>query len=451
MISSTPKIFGIGLSKTGTTSLANALQLLGCSTKDNMGVVTYVAGDLSSIDLGTIDAFEALTDTPIPSFYRELDARYPGSKFILTVRDSDGWLTSCKKQFNPRFAQLQSDAHRRLFVDLYGTDVFDAESFANGYDRFVRGVREYFKNRTRDLLIIDVTAGEGWEKLCAFLGQPVPDIAFPKANVTQITWMSLDDLVVVARQGGRELMKHYGGERGVDLANNERAGNGSGNARALLARVREAVLGEDSLERTVRAANKSLVAGLKKLNPNMPVLSRVGDAAPYAERRHWNHLWLVDPLDGEGAFTRGGGDFSVNVALIEDGHPIYGVVYAPANDTVYYARAGKGAYRRVGEENPVPLATGGGGRVSAASGNQGAERGIKDPGIAPGSSCALSLCAQRGGASAPQHVSGRTMEWHTAAAHAVLRAAGLSVCDPKTGDELSYNKEELSNPAITIG
>src|SRR5205807_261378 len=126
------KIFGIGLSKTGTTSLANALQILGYNTKDNMGVVKYAAGDLSSVDLDIVDAFDAVTDTPVPSFYRELDARYPGSKFILTVRDSDGWLKSCKKQFTQRFAEVQTDAHKRLFTDLYGTDVFDVQGFTVG-------------------------------------------------------------------------------------------------------------------------------------------------------------------------------------------------------------------------------------------------------------------------------------------------------------------------------
>ena len=168
------KIFGIGLSKTGTTSLANALQVLGYKTKDNMGVVTYATGDLSSVDLHVVDANDALTDTPIPSFYRELDTGYPGSKFILSVRDAEGWLKSCKKQFTQRFAEVQTDAHKRLFIDLYGTDVFDDSRFASGYARFVDGVREYFKDRPHDLLIINIVADEGWEKLCPFCSDPCP-------------------------------------------------------------------------------------------------------------------------------------------------------------------------------------------------------------------------------------------------------------------------------------
>jgi hypothetical protein len=135
--------------------------MLGYRTKDNMGVVKFAAGDLSCIDLDVVDANDAPTDTPIPSFYRGLDARCPGSKFILTVRDREGWLKSCKKQFTQRFAEIQTDAHKRLFMDLYGTDVFDDRRFASGYERFVDGAREYFKDRQRDLLIIDIVAGEG--------------------------------------------------------------------------------------------------------------------------------------------------------------------------------------------------------------------------------------------------------------------------------------------------
>lgn len=212
MANSSAKIFGIGLSKTGTTSLANALQILGYKTKDNMGVVNYAKGDIGSVDLDFVETHDALTDTPIPSFYRELDARYPGSKFILTARESEGWLMSCKKQFTDRFAKVQTDAHTRLFMDLYGTDVFDAQRFASGYARFVDGVREYFKDRPQDLLIINVAGGEGWEQLCPFLGRAVPDVPFPKANVTQVRWMSVDDIVAVATLAGEELMQHYDGD-----------------------------------------------------------------------------------------------------------------------------------------------------------------------------------------------------------------------------------------------
>jgi len=114
------KIFGIGLSKTGTSSLAQALAILGFRTKDYPGVAQYIPGDLSTLDPAMLDGHDALTDTPIPSLYPALDARYPGAKFILTVRSMDGWLKSCKKQFTEKHAANLNAGHHQLFTDLYG-------------------------------------------------------------------------------------------------------------------------------------------------------------------------------------------------------------------------------------------------------------------------------------------------------------------------------------------
>ncbi|MCS6787192.1 MAG: hypothetical protein NZ524_09210, partial [Thiobacillaceae bacterium] len=181
------KIFGIGLSKTGTSSLASALELLGYRVKDYPGIEVYRPGDLSCLDPSLFERYDALTDTPIPSFYRELDRAFPGAKFILTVREREAWLKSCAKQFTEKLAAKQTEAHNRLFIDLYGTAVFEPHKFAAGYDRFVAGVLDHFKHRPQDLLVLDVTAGEGWEKLCPFLHKDIPDLPFPKANVTAIT------------------------------------------------------------------------------------------------------------------------------------------------------------------------------------------------------------------------------------------------------------------------
>jgi hypothetical protein len=203
------KIFGIGLSKTGTTSLAHALELLGYKTRDYPGLVHYSPGDLTSIDAGLLDTHDALTDTPIPSFYRELDARYPDAKFILTIRDAEGWLKSCKKQFTQKLADKQNDAHNRLFMDIYGCTMFDEQKFRAAYDRFINGVRDYFNGRPDKLLIMNVVAGDGWEMLCPFLNKSIPDIPFPKANVTQIRWMNADDLVGIAREAGQEIRQAH--------------------------------------------------------------------------------------------------------------------------------------------------------------------------------------------------------------------------------------------------
>ncbi len=427
------KIFGIGLSKTGTSSLAQALQILGYKTLDNMGASRYVAGDLSSIDLATVEAHEALTDTPIPSFYRELDARYPGSKFILTVRDRPGWLKSCMKQFNARFAETQSEPNRRLFEDLYGTNVFDEARFSAGYDRFVAGVLDYFKDRPSDLLVLDVAGGEGWEKLCPFLGKPIPDVPFPKANVTQIRWMRMEDLVALAEEAGRALLPWYEGELAPEA---QRSGVGAAlTGRRLLGRAMKLALGRDASEAARKAAFKVLAAGLRKLNSEIPIVSPMEPVPPYEERRRWNHLWLVDPLDGAEAFARGDSAFSVNIALIEDGRPIYGVVHSPARGVTYYGRTGKGAFRRSAGGDALALEA----AAKSAAGTSEEERPEREAGC----SFALGLCLVAEAAPQGALSCESAMEWSVAAAHAVLAAAGLQLCDGATRP-LRYNQSALS-------
>lgn len=149
------------------------MKLLGLRTIDNMGATRFEPNDISVVDLDAIDAF---TDTPIPSFYRQLDEHYPGSKFILTVRDEAGWLKSCKKQFNDRHAAMREQAINDIFHDLYGTNVFDQKLFSEGYRRFVDGVKAHFADRPDDLLIMDIAGGDGWETLCPFVGREVPEV-----------------------------------------------------------------------------------------------------------------------------------------------------------------------------------------------------------------------------------------------------------------------------------
>lgn len=437
-----PKIFGVGLSKTGTTSLANALQILGYSVRDNMGVTRYAKDDLSSVDVDVVDAFDALTDTPIPSFYRQLDALYPGSRFILTVRDTEGWLKSCKKQFTQRFAELQTDAHKQLFVDLYGTDVFEERQFAEGYERFVRGVEDYFGRRPDDLLIMDVTAGEGWEKLCRFLARPVPDVPFPKANVTRIRWMGVEQVVAVAVEAGAELMRAYAGNVPAEFASRTA---GLEAIKEMFARAMRRALRQDGVKGAIAAADRAIALGLRRLNAQIPILSRVAAAVPFESRKDWNHLWMVDPLDGEDAFANAKTDFTIDIALIEDGDPIYGVVYAPALQTIYYSAVGKGAYKREGGGEPVRLASP---RDSAEPTARSALAGRKEFGA--GASHALSMCSALSLRKDEEITFGPTMEWQTAAAHAILRGVGRSVRDSGTGHEIGYNKRHLSNDRVNV-
>lgn len=419
------KIFGIGLSKTGTTSLASALEILGYRTRDYPGVQSYAPGDLSSIDAQLLERHDALTDTPIPSFYRELDWHYPGSKFILTVRDMDGWLQSCRKQFTARQAEQQNEAHNRLFIDLYDTAVFDEAKFRAGYERFVAGVHHHFAGRPQDLLVLDVTAGQGWNELCAFLGRPVPQQPFPKANVTRIQWMDLQDLVSTAREAGRELLAAH---RGL--------GPAAGPASLIRKTMYSLAGGRDfALQSASAASLKVLTRRLGRINGDIPLLAATSPEVPLAERARWNHFWLVDPLDGVDGFGTVTGEFTVNIALVEDQKPIAGVVHAPLSDTTWFAMMGKGAFRQQGESAPMPLADA---KLTAAEAS------------APAASRALALCQAMVGSNDGARVLDGSMEWQSAAPHAIARLLGCRVVAANGNAELSYNKADWRNPALRV-
>jgi len=449
------KIFGIGLSKTGTTSLARALDILGYRTRDNLGVVDYIRGDLSSINSGILDTNDAFTDTPIPNFYRELDAKYPDSKFILTVRDMDGWLKSCKKQFTQRLSDKQNNAHNRLFMDLYDSTVFDEEKFRQGYEDFVNGVYQYFADRPQDLLTLDVSSGDSWEMLCPFLGKPVPDVLFPKANVTRIRWMNISDIIGIAHQAGREAMGIYEfmqGSRFIPDAST------AGTIRKLGYFLRKArhLFHKDPARALDMAAEASLHAicrSLSELNPQIPIISpQQSNTVPYRERQKWHHFWLVAPLDGNGLSRDPETTPTLSIALIEDRIPIIGVVYAPAIDTTYYAIAGKGAFRVKGDGDPVKL-------VSQAENGSDPSADLDNSCVPTGSPQktgpvppfnALTMCLFAEREHAIKCSLENTMEWHTAAAQAVVCTTGMKVTSCETGEQLTYNKEDFANNCITV-
>ncbi|MEW6405157.1 MAG: sulfotransferase family protein [Chloroflexota bacterium] len=168
------KVFGIGLSKTGTTSLASALEMLG-----------YKSIHARSAD--EIETHEASTDVPVAARYRQLDKLYPGSRFILTVRDVDSWVESCRKHFNNyspyRINNVKLAAEYGFCRGvLYGIDHFDPDVFRAAYQRHTEGAREYFRDRPNDCLELNIIAGEGFDKLCPFLSKPTLQATFPKAN-----------------------------------------------------------------------------------------------------------------------------------------------------------------------------------------------------------------------------------------------------------------------------
>jgi hypothetical protein len=132
-----------------------------------------------------LEKFYCLSDLPIPLLYKKLDKLYPGSKFILTLRDEEDWIESVRKHWsheNNKFRERwASDPFtHKVHKLLYGQKGFDRDKFISRYRLHNAEVVDYFKGRD-SLLIMDMTKGAGWRELCPFLAKPVPPIPYPLA------------------------------------------------------------------------------------------------------------------------------------------------------------------------------------------------------------------------------------------------------------------------------
>ena len=175
----TAKIFCIGFHKTGTTSLEVALRKLGYRVKGSFGAKDPdIASKVHALAYAMVDEFDAFEDSPWPILYRELDQRFPGSKFILTRRPTANWIQSMVKDF----ATTESPMRRWIYGDNAGCPAGHEEIYVERYERHNREVVEYFSARPDDLLIINLPNNDGWSRLCPFLGHPIPDEPFPHAN-----------------------------------------------------------------------------------------------------------------------------------------------------------------------------------------------------------------------------------------------------------------------------
>jgi hypothetical protein len=165
------KIFGIGLSKTGTTSLCHALRILGYSTVDFPRTIA------------AIRKHDAATDTSVSVQFERLDRLYPGSKFIYTIRDLEAWLRSCERYWELNLRTIERQATViEVFTKLYGSNLFERRRFAEAYVRHERRVLDYFADRPHDLQILDICGNPDWSDLCAFLDDPHPEVGFPRSN-----------------------------------------------------------------------------------------------------------------------------------------------------------------------------------------------------------------------------------------------------------------------------
>jgi len=198
----------------------------------------------------------------------------------------------------------------------------------------------------------------------------------------------------------------------------------------------------------------------------IPILSEEGRQIPFPERKSWQSLWIIDPLDGTKEFINRNGEFTVNIALVEKGMPMMGVIYAPVLNEIWYGAVGYGAWHSFTKEvfsaekivasaSPIPQPSEARPYRIAGSRshfNEETETFIKNhlthipehEFISRGSS--LKLCMIADGSADIYPRFGPTMEWDTAAGDAIIKAAGASIVDAALQQPLKYNKADLLNP-----
>lgn len=173
----TRKVFGLGLARTGTTSMHHAMLELGLrSAPDSVPL-------LDGIDIGFLSRYDCFFDNPIPFRYESLDQVCPDSRWIVTHRPLDSWLTSMEWLFGPGLDRL--DPATRLIGDrvhqqVYGSQRFDAERLTNVHTRHYAEVREWVSERPHVWLELD--DGFSWQPICELLGLPEPASEFPRVN-----------------------------------------------------------------------------------------------------------------------------------------------------------------------------------------------------------------------------------------------------------------------------
>ncbi|MEA1887206.1 MAG: 3'(2'),5'-bisphosphate nucleotidase CysQ [Bacteroidota bacterium] len=217
------------------------------------------------------------------------------------------------------------------------------------------------------------------------------------------------------------------------------------------------------------ASNKIIIEHLK--STGIPILSEENKTIPYSERKAWNSLWIVDPLDGTKEFLKENGEFTVNIALVSNNEPEMGVIYVPVTKELYFGSAGKGSFKAelendlqdieriigsakklpfAGQDSPNTVA------VSRSHMNRDTEYFIRSKSqsedmpvlVSRGSSLKICMVAEGSVRYYPRF--GPTMEWDIAAGHAIVKHAGKNICRINDGKEIMYNKEKLLNPDFIV-
>jgi hypothetical protein len=176
------KVFCVGFHKTGTTSMSEALTLLGYRVsgsvvkgKDGKREVD-IENKILPIAYQLVNEYDAFQDNPWPIIFKDLDRKFPGSKFILTMRNSDSWIKSQVDYFGKKGTPMRKW--------IYGVECPKGNEriYLKRFEDHNREVLVYFKNRSEDFLVMNLSEGDDWNQLCDFLGAEIPDTPFPHSN-----------------------------------------------------------------------------------------------------------------------------------------------------------------------------------------------------------------------------------------------------------------------------
>lgn len=246
----------------------------------------------------------------------------------------------------------------------------------------------------------------------------------------------LNELIGVAREAGNAILNYY--TENVEVVEKE----------------------DDSpLTKADIASHKIITGALKKIDPETPVISEESGVPLYEERKTWKKFWIVDPLDGTKEFIKRNGEFTVNIALIEEGKPMLGVVHLPAADITYFASAENGSFKQEDDRPAERIYSDAAKRDRSLKAVQSrshgsdslikelAEKGISVHETVPAGS-SLKFCLVAEGKADIYPRMGPTMEWDVAAGDCVYRYSARKGEHPSP---LTYNKPDLKNGSFLIG
>jgi len=171
------KVFCIGFHKTGTTSLGNALEILGyrvCGVQRDL-LDTLKSNDFSKA-FEIVQQHDAFKDNPWPLIYKQLDRQFLEARFILTIRKDQEWIASMVNHFGKKTTKM------RDWIYGNGAPEGEEEMYISKFKEHNEDVKSWFLERKQKLLIMDITSGDGWQKLCEFLGATIPNDPFPYKN-----------------------------------------------------------------------------------------------------------------------------------------------------------------------------------------------------------------------------------------------------------------------------